>query len=245
MRDYFRNRQVLGSIRQLDVVVPSFFPKAGLVAYYKLDGNSNDSVGSNHGTVNGATYTASGKINGAYDFDGVNDYIDLNDTISKLFEGTKNYTFSCWAKFDNLSVNRTLLASKRGVSYGYLYRNCIISGGYNGSVFFGRTNTSGEDYCETPSSTITTNTWYHIVVTYDGSQMKIYVNNSLPTGVNNPKTSTRSASDGGYAAIGKLAENNSSYYHMDGIIDEVGIWSRVLTSDEITQLYNNGNGLTY
>ena len=40
------------------------------------------------------------------------------------------------------------------------------------------------------------------------------------------------------------ARNNAAYYH-DGLIDEVGVWSRLLTADEKTALYNSGSGLAY
>jgi hypothetical protein len=212
-----------------------------LVSYYKLDGNSNDAHGSNNGTVNGATYTASGKINGAYDFDGSNDYINLNDTISKLFEGTKNYTFSCWAKFDDLNGNRFLLSSISSTSAGYKYRNCIIFIESNKSVRCIRYNGSDSDDVSTASGIISTGIYYHIVVTYDGSLLKIYVNNVEEASI----SATLNASNGGDANLGSLIELGSRSSYLNGIMDEVGIWSRALSSTEVGELYNSGAGLAY
>jgi hypothetical protein len=53
-------------------------PISGLVAYYPFNGTANDAVGTNHGTVNGATLTTDrfGNVNSAFNFDGINDWIN-------------------------------------------------------------------------------------------------------------------------------------------------------------------------
>src|SRR6056297_138431 len=80
-------------------------------SYWKFDGDATDSFGSNDGTVTGATYTASGKINGAYDFDGTNDYITLGDKSS--LEGFSNgITVSVWLKLNSYSSSNKGIISK-------------------------------------------------------------------------------------------------------------------------------------
>ena len=64
--------------------IPSYVPKDGLVAWYPFNGNANDESGNgNHGTVNGATLTAdrNGKANSSYSFDGVSNFITINNCI--------------------------------------------------------------------------------------------------------------------------------------------------------------------
>jgi len=75
-----------------------------LVSYWKLNvGSSNqiDSVNSNDGTVDGATYTASGKIGGAYNFDGTNDRINISNDAS--FNSLSAYSISAWIYRDGTS----------------------------------------------------------------------------------------------------------------------------------------------
>lgn len=95
------------------------------------------------------------------------------------------------------------------------------------------------------NGTPTTGTWYFIVGWHDpnANTLNIQVNNGTPT--------TRSHSYGIYDGslsstrqikIGALV---GYYQYMDGLMDEVSVWKRVLTADERTWLYNNGNGRTY
>ena len=82
----------------------------GLVAHWKLDGNANDSAGSNNGTIYGAT-PVTGQIDGALEFDGVNDYVNLGNPASLNFSGA--ITISAWIKPDVISgvdINRNIVA---------------------------------------------------------------------------------------------------------------------------------------
>jgi hypothetical protein len=234
----YRNNITIGDIPQLDVVVPKFFPKTGLVSYYKLDGNSNDAHGSNDGTVNGATYTASGKINGAYSFDGSNDKITVPSGVYSLFSGTKSYTLNIWV-YLNSSNTSCLFFCSPGTSYSGRYKTIALSIQNNIFRFFRCNGSSYEDVLAFGS--ISTSSWYMVTITYDGSTMKGYVNKTLEGSLSSSLTATTPT----FGNIGVWQESGSNYYWLNGIIDEVGIWSRALTSDEITQLYNNGNGLTY
>jgi len=74
----------------------------GLVAFYPLDGNANNSVGTNNGTVNGATLTQNrfGLANAAYNFNGVNQNINF---AAPPITNTANWTFSAWIKPANFS----------------------------------------------------------------------------------------------------------------------------------------------
>ena len=70
----------------------------GLVAHWKLDGDANDSAGSNDGTlVNGPIWTT-GQIGDALDFDGVDDYVDVGDQDSLDFVASESFSISTWFK---------------------------------------------------------------------------------------------------------------------------------------------------
>ena len=231
MRDYFRNRQVLGSIRQLDVVVPSFFPRDGLVAYYKLDGNSNDSVGSNDGTDTDVSYVA-GKINQSGSFNGSTSKISLPSSFYNLVDA---WTYSFWIKRNNPGVdNETIYSRWTNSTTG---RQIVINFDNSNHLVVDVPYKSGIVTTET----FTDSTKYHnYVFTKSGTNYLIYCDGRLSYSGTITDTQENSATSPmiGYNTSGGARPLN-------GLIDEVGIWNRALTPDEITQLYNNGNGLTY
>jgi len=72
--------------------------REGMVAHWKLDGNADDPVGGNHGTVHGDPVWTIGKVDGALYFDGDGDYVDCgNDSSLNL---TNNFSISAWFKSD-------------------------------------------------------------------------------------------------------------------------------------------------
>jgi hypothetical protein len=84
------------------------------------------------------------------------------------------------------------------------------------------------------SGAITTGTWYHLVGTYDGTTVDIYLdgNNALSTSFTHPGNIDTNAEG---IVIGM--RNDDCFF--DGLIDEVRIWDRALTDTEITYIYNN------
>ena len=232
MRDYFRNRQVLGSIRQLDVVVPEFFPKTGLVAYYKLDGNSNDAHGSNNGTDTSITYSlANGKIDQGAGFNGSSSRIIANPFNRS---GSQPITVSAWIKPSRTAGQYQVIIANRENLIGFRWQFYMHT--TNGEISFHGASQNKGTYTPPTSS------WTHCSATVDSSgNLKIYINGELQDSFTS--FTYWDSGDSTNIGIGGIAGSGGEYYQ--GSIDEVGIWSRALTSDEISQLYNNGNGLTY
>ncbi len=213
-----------------------------LVAYYKLDGNSNDSVGSNNGTDTNVSYSSSyGKINQGTSFNGSSTIISVPLNIYSIFNGSNNWSFSCWIKYNTTGTNLCIFRSSNGDSNNGYNTNFNIYkiSGENFSV--ARADGSGTINICTTSSTYSSGIWYHLTATYDGSNIKLYVNAGTPTSL----SSTLIASSGNVGRFGLWVENSTSYYWYNGYIDEVGIWSRALTSTEVSQLYNGGAGNQY
>jgi hypothetical protein len=240
MRDYFRNRQVLGSIRQLDVVVPEFFPAIdNLVSYYKLDGNSNDSVGSNNGSDTNITYSlANGKISEGAGFNGSTSKIDLP---ASYFVAGLSFSISFWYRKNGAPTGNgdVIFSRMNGLTGGFVlhaYQNNPMS-----IQFRSTSSTPLTGSAKAPSTTYDNN-WYHIVYTYNDSDRSniFYVNGVAGTAQTLSASPTYSAVP---LAIGKAID--TYWVPHNGEIDEVGIWSRALTSDEITHLYNSGAGLAY
>jgi len=223
---------------------------AGLVAYYKFDeasGNiinqSLDStkIANSDIVITGATYSATGKIGNALSFDGINDSgITSSSAIAdwKFLHNTGfDVSISVWIYVDNTSAGtRGIVATMNGNSSdnGFLFFQSgnlvkIISQVGTTSQFFASTNT------------LTASAWNHVVLTINETtnDVKIYINNSVDTGASYNKTSTVNPE----SVMGIMWDTQSGSY-LPGDIDELTIFKdRVLTSAEVSSLYNSGNGM--
>lgn len=209
-----------------------------LVSYWKLDessGNATDSVGSNTLTNNNSTAFATGKINNGADFEvSSSNYLSIADNASLSITGGLSISF--WWKPES-HVAFTWLLGKYVISgnqrsYGIYWDSGTLS-------FIKSTNGTAiqqVDYTFTPSD----GTWYHFVCTYDtGGNGAIYLNGaSVAT-----SSSMSTAIFDGTAPFWIGGANNDP--DVDGIIDEVGIWSRALVAGEVASLYNSGSGSQY
>ncbi len=200
-----------------------------LISYYKLDESSGtilDTHGSNNGTYNGALYSQTGKINTAIGFDGTDDEIDTNFNT----DFNEVYSVCMWIFADN-NIDRGLFSrSQSGVGLS-LWR---LSG--DGKQEF----RSQDPLLSVFSNTIvSTGTWHHICWVKNSGTGTFYLDGS-PDGVVSP------GDEGGTVSlnwfIGAVATGVNNF---DGSIDEVGIWSKALTSTEITELYNSNSSLAY
>jgi hypothetical protein len=217
----------------------------GPLAYWKLDENvgttAYDSVGDNHGNVYGAQWT-SGKINGALSFDGVDDYVNVEDNIT--LEPQK-LTVSAWVYRESTSSQHVIL--QKGSTHfhddrnGYLFKILESSNSYPNRAILHVTINNRCDTSPISNTEIQAGIWYHIAATYDGSYARIYVN-GVEDGTDISDTGPVDYS-GGYQdfKIGVQEEGHGLLCgHFDGIIDEVAIYGRALSADEIQQHYQNG-----
>jgi len=208
-----------------------------LVSYYKLDESSGavlDANGSNDGTNYGATPNVAGKINTAYDFDGSNDYISIPD--DNTLDITSAITLSAWVKLDSTqSLYPAILVKgeiKDGATDSYGLR--LATGDVQFIIYTGTfTALAG-------TIDIKDNAWHYLVATYDGTNMRIYVDGEEDTTV---------AKTGNINTVALPLQIGQTYNHagyfLDGLVDEVAIFNTALTSTQITFLYNSGSGVPY
>jgi hypothetical protein len=216
--------------------VPSYIPTSGLVGWWPFNGNANDESGNeNNGTVNGANLTSDrfGNSNQAYGFDGVNDFIQTpNQTL------TSSVSFSGWYNMSSFNTpgNDMFFVSNQSLS------NDI----YSANIAFGFRSYQGDyghsTYVQSPltgyyatNNLPTTNVWHHIVCVFEnGSYVKMYLDTVLVYSnlsvVSNLSTANLPLLFGG--------TGTSAFYYYFGQLDDIGIWNRALTLQEITDLYN-------
>jgi hypothetical protein len=200
-----------------------FTPPANLVGWWSGDDNPFDLVGGNDGTLmNGATYAA-GKVGQAFSLDGVDDYVEipLDTSLSPT----------------HISVDAWFYATD--IRKLYSYPPIVKTDAYaleinsdDGLLRFWVKVAEG--WKSSSPLTVSTNTWYHAVGTYDGSLIKLY-KDGQPTNV-----ATSTSGDIQEASttlnIGRDPLYPSRVF--SGLIDEVEIFDRALTSNEILAIYN-------
>ena len=210
--------------------VPSYVPTNGLVGWWGFNGNANDASGNNNnGTNNGATLTPDrfGNVNSAYSFNGVSNYIN-GSFINPINTSLTGVTFSGWSLMNSTLTLQTIInvTSTNGAGYG------ITTAQNNFSGLCGQPNV-GADMQITGSNNPNLNTWYHVVLSCDlqTNNSKLYVNGTLQSKSTSPITQVQLAN----YTIGIWGGGNWAH---DGKLDDIGIWNRALTQQEITGLYN-------
>ncbi len=208
----------------------------GLVSYWDFDEGSGgiayDSAGSNDGTLKGNPQWVTGKVGDyALDFDGSGDYVDVShssDLEPQLI------TVAAWVNPDQMGDNEEIIG-KGGNNKGY-----ILRWRSDGSFQFmiGQSNNwygNGNH----PSNTLSNGAWTHLAAVFNGTHIIGYADGSVDW--------TESADITRVTGNEVLYIGASSYYsgdrEIDGQIDEVGIWNRALTEEEVGKLFEGGNPL--
>ena len=227
--------------------LPNYVPSNGLVGWWPFNGNANDESGNgNNGTVNGATLTSDrfGNSNKAYSFDGLNDFIQC---LQAGPSGNPTITATFWLKTNQTSYGHIIGYGSNAIS-GNDYRIYINGNCTSGILFDTYLNAKG-------FSTTFNNNWDFYTVFYDGSIgnntsiSKIYKNGTLISSVcfsTNPSNTNIQTTNP--IRFGRYHGNEDTGFY-SGLLDDIGIWNRELTQQEITDLYNGNitgfNPVTY
>jgi len=224
----------------------SSYTSSGPVAYWKFDegygdtvydlsGNENngtlDAAGSGANVTETAMWDRDGKFDGAMQFDGTNDSINMGN--SSVFNFGTGATLSAWVK--PTALQQGFVINKWTNEQEDKYINYKANGKFGCFFYVAKSVETEVSY--------PINHWYHVVCVYDGSDISIYVNDKL-AGQN---SATGDVSDStGNLYIGRnpargVAEGN--YSPFAGLIDEVRIFNRALTMDDINKEYNQGSAL--
>ncbi len=207
-----------------------------LTHFNEVSGTLVDSSGrSNHGgSFNGVIYGGSGKFNTSLQFDGSNDRADFGDKPD--FENLEGLTIEAWVnadRYDNAGGNNfPSVVDKRYDSQYSLYFN--VFGNIVADI-----DTSGGHFNVISPSSLSTSEWHHVAFTYDGSNLKIYSDGDL---VNSTTATGFIGSGTNNLLVGAGWNGNFRSFFFDGKIDEVSLYNRSLSSDEISHRYLRGKG---
>jgi hypothetical protein len=220
--------------------VPSYVPTNGLVGWWPFNGNAQDESGNgNNGTVNGATLTADrfGNANKAYSFNGLDDYLQIMNSPSLDFT---NGTINLW--FNTINQNISTLICKNSFQDAtneswHIYINENSAGTTNFATKHNSFCSPGLGWEINSSSSFNIFSNSNMLTALVKTDTTfIFLNGNL---INSFPVSNQIDNCLGDIQIARHWADDPRYY--SGIIDDIGIWNRALTPQEISDLYNSTN----
>ena len=201
--------------------------------YHANDAGVIDTVSGQGYFPTGGVVTVSGKLGNGLKFDGSSGYLTIPDT--NLPAGTGQESVSFWFKASAKSSLYTPLYNYGTSNFGEEFAIYLTDDYYGSNPDYLRlcVDPYGGGACY-QSTSLLNNSWYHVVATYDGQHLSIYVNGTLR---NQVSYTTLNIVKSGQATIG--GEGGS---YINGAIDELSVWNRALSPSDVTSLYNSGNG---
>jgi hypothetical protein len=216
----------------------------GLVSYWNMQGNSNDYYGSNNGTDTSVSYgTSYGKVAQGANFGG-SAYSDMGNVIDQ--SGSSPFSIAAWFKTIQTG-NSALVGKEQNATSPYLGYMLGIGDttGNAGKVDFIIETTASSYIWKQVTTAYNDGNWHLAIATYSGNQnvsgIILYVDGTAQSTTQSSVTTiTGSASNSFPFQIG-ARQGTDNYI---GSVDEVGFWSKALSTQEITDLYNGGAGQT-
>lgn len=211
---------------------------SGIVAWYKAEGNTNDSIGGNAATPvdQGPAYVP-GEVGQAFQFDG-GGYLSVPDAPGL---DTPTVTVEAWVKSSQIGENpysSIVCKGADGVAFGSYW----LTSGPNGGLIFRISD--GVSVADSPDAGagVWDGKWHHVAGTYDGSTVRLYVDGKQ-VGNGTPATlqidyNLPSSND---LAIGEVGGGGDFHNGFSGAIDELSIYNRALSPPEIQAIYNAGS----
>ena len=213
-------------------------------SYWRLDEVAGTTAADSAGAING-TYTNGPALNqtsGVRDagtavrFDGTNDYITMGDNYD--FAGTVAYSLELWVNPTAANSNwRRIISKDRYVSSsdrgGWNLTLAAASDPIPNKVAFGRYDGGSGSTAVNSTIGLQPGTWYHLVVTYTGTQLRLYVNGTqhgLSSSIVSVEDHTTPMRVG----------NRPVTDHFGGTLDEIAIYGYALSAQQVTEHYNAG-----
>jgi hypothetical protein len=170
-------------------------------------------------------------------FDGVSDRVEINNTLTN---GYAELSVSTWVKYNNnLATSNQyhpIVARQGSPGNSFILQNMRSGASSNGGELYFSVNTPNGNFSAFSGVVPSQNVWYNIIGTYDGSNVKIYIDGVLKgtlsaSGNINTNFTITYLGDAGYGGYSQI---------LNGNLDEVSIYSRGLTQSEVTSIYNSG-----
>jgi hypothetical protein len=214
-----------------------------IFSVYNAENNTNDYLGLKNGTPNGGLTYSTGKIGQSFNLNGTNSFVSLPDDSHNF---TGDFTVSLWFNFNNnIPVSNLFSNFKESSGNYYGFRVAKDTTPLSNRFYFYIYNGTSTPSIIYYDSSYSQNIWYHFTLIRKSSiSNNIYingVNQALVRVVGNDSINP-SYLTGQKINIGSI-DTYGQYF--DGKIDAFSTWNRALTSAEVLDLYNSGNGKQY
>jgi hypothetical protein len=211
----------------------------GMVAYWTFDDGAgttlSDIVGDHDGQIAGASWSE-GMVGGSLDFDGLDDSVSFG--TSAFLNTSSAFSYSVRLRLDDLgegtcegddfaAYDQMIVATHEGP---YLYLATT------GRLVAMVETVAGWRLVAADTCSWTEGVWHHVAVTLDGTAMRMYVDGSIVDEVAGGAKLT--SGDGYFVKLGQM--HYLDQYYLDGAIDELAVYNRALTADEVDRHYQNG-----
>ncbi len=203
---------------------------SGEVAWYRAEGNGVDALGPNNATAAAGVSFTTGKVGQAFSLNGTTAYLSVPDNASLQLS---TFTIEGWFFLTGATGTRTIVSKAAGTGSSDSFLVYIAADGSIGAAYGDLTGT-------TPLSTSTiptTSAWHHFAYTYDGASQQIYLDGAL---AGSAGAAPSIAYDTHAMLIGADADSGSPTSFFPGLIDELTLYNRVLTSTEIQAVFGAG-----
>ena len=226
-------------------------PPAGMVSWWPGDGNANDIVDGNHGTLQGgAAFTTGGKVGQAFSLDGINDLVLVPDSANLKISA--DITVDAWIKRGVGSISPTLISKYESdpAGGGVAYALLLLSGDTPSArvrfAVYQTKNGAISRFTDTDLGVVPADVWTHVAGTFDLATQttKIYVNGIEAPATLDPSSTAITSIFPSTAPlrIGAIrGESGVVSGFFDGLIDEVEIFNRALGAAEIRAIFEAGS----
>ncbi|HWQ90400.1 MAG TPA: LamG-like jellyroll fold domain-containing protein, partial [Clostridia bacterium] len=215
---------------------------SGLVGWWPGDGDARDIVGGHHGILRGgATANVEGYIGKGFSFDGTNKYVEIPNAPAL---NPSELSVECWVRFNNLDapgtsayIGQQYLVFKQNTRFGDFEAYVLSKDRTHADIILWEvTSAEGKLVRIDSTSSVGTNEWYHLVGVRGPNYIKLYFNGKLEAqaAVDFPQDY------GNYPLY--FGTSGQDYYdrRLNGVLDEVCLYRRVLTAQEVASLYAAG-----
>ncbi|MCH7568507.1 MAG: LamG domain-containing protein [Nanoarchaeota archaeon] len=227
-----------------------------LISHYKMNDNLattvviDDGVGNNNGTLNGGENTSdksiTGKINNAFLLNGTDDFIDIDDVLTNDLSKTTVGTWVVWVR----PVDATPTAAENLFNFGDTDGNEVMNLQITSAsllLAFTRDEGVNQWILDTDNAVFSDNVWTHVALVQDGTEPILYIDGvAVAQTFSSSTDKTKWFNDIEGLDNGRIGarnfNNGGNTQHFNGRIDDVRIYNTALTSAQITDIYNNGNG---
>ena len=214
---------------EFDIIFELIQHRKEIVGDWSFDENSGQTAYDGSGYQNdGVIYGASfidGQYNPALEFNGMNDYVEIFDSDS--LDISEEWTIAMWVKWQANSETYQTIFNKENGNIAY---SAWI---YSDELYFGMSS-GGIWYQNSSMGNVPENTWTYVVVRFDGTRAEAYIN-----GVYTDKLEVGGVGDTNDANL-YFGRRKGERQEFKGVMDEVKIYQRVLSADEILENYEAG-----